>query len=69
MKVDTYNEVMQKIFNQLTQTSTFEGEAPLDKLPDHDCFVLEMELARACSPLEGVACEPEYIKLTEGKID
>jgi hypothetical protein len=58
---------MQKIINQLSQTSTFEEEAPLDKISD--CFVLGMELARDCSPLEGAACEPVYIKLTEVKID
>ena len=58
---------MQKIIKQLSQTSTFEKEAPLDKISD--CFVLGMELARDFSPLEGAACEPEYIKLTKGKID
>ena len=58
---------MQKIINQISQASTFEEEAPLYKISD--CFVLGMELARDCSSLEGAACEPEYIQLTEGKID
>ncbi len=58
---------MQKIINQILQASTFEEEALLEKISD--CFVLGMELAGDCSPLEGAACEPEYIKLTEGKTD
>ncbi len=56
---------MQEIINQdqLTQTSTFEEEAPLDNFSDS--FVLGLELARDRSPLEGAACEPEYIKLPD----
>jgi hypothetical protein len=54
---------MQKIINQLTKTLTFEEEAPLDNLAD--CFLTSVD----CSRLDGAACEPEYIKLTEGKID